>query len=73
MKIHRIYNELNEITDISGDKVRIEVSVSTWQLIKEVIDNSQLGFNREKDRKLAQRIAKVIWDAEDKETREWAK
>lgn len=71
MKIHRIYKESNEITDISGDKVQIEVSTSTWQQIKEVIDNSQYGFNREQERLLAKRIAKVIRNAEEVQTTEW--
>lgn len=73
MKIHKIYNELNEFEDISRDKVQIEVSISTWLLIKRVIDNSQYSFNKEDDRQLAKRIAKVIKNAEEEQTTEWTK
>lgn len=73
MKIKRIYNELNEIEDISKDKVQIEVSAETWNLIKHVIWNARFGFCRTEDKQLASRIENIIKEAEKEQTTEWAK
>ena len=73
MKIHRIYNELNEINDISKDKVVITMSASLFEELRINTWRVRQKIATEKSEKFFKEFEKLIKEADEKQTTEWAR
>ena len=72
-KIHRIYNELNEINDISKDKVVITMSASLFEELRINTWRVRQKIATEKSEKFFKEFEKLIKEADEKQTTEWAR
>lgn len=63
MKIERYYKEMNEITDISGDYVKVTMTSEQWYIMRMLIECPKTMYKYKKP------MIKAIKKAETKE--EW--
>ena len=71
MKIHRIYKEGNEIENLSGDKVQIEMTEGTFSTLRSLLNAVRFEVISRKEVEKAESINNLIEKAIKKQTSEW--